>query len=75
MLLTSISKFIQNNKRVFITIGIMKFVYYVMLFLYPAVCFKRGKDSLEAGNKFQLILELSLLKNIERLFDFGYNNG
>ena len=52
MLLTSISKFIQNNKRVFITIGIMKFVYYVMLFLYPAVCFKRGKDSLEAGNKF-----------------------
>jgi len=29
----------------------MKFVYYVMLFLYPAVCFKRGKDFLEAGNK------------------------
>ena len=53
----------------------MKFVYYVMLFLYPAVCFIRGKDSLEAGNKFLVNFGIKFAKFIEHLFDFGYNNG
>ena len=52
----------------------MKFVYYVMLFLYPAVCFKRGKDFLEAGNKSLVNFGIKFTKPIEHLFGFGYNN-
>ena len=52
----------------------MKFVYYVMLFLYPAVCFKRGKDFLEAGNKSLVNFGIKFVNFIEHLFVFDYNN-